>query len=130
MAIEPIDMIPIIRVHLCLTCEILLTLFCLIEIDRMRTSRKEHVHQVYSVFGERQSRINIIRHGTITNTSLLVREIDISNKITRCNYQCQSVIWQVFNLTCVYVQYHKLFLIITSVPNTMRALLMIENSLD
>jgi hypothetical protein len=91
-------MILIVRVHLCLTCEILFILFYLIEIDLLRTSIEEHMHQVYSAFGERQIRMNIITNGTVTNTSLLAREIDIINRITRCNYQYWSVIWGVFDI--------------------------------
>jgi hypothetical protein len=123
-------MIPIVRVRLCLTCEILFILLYLIDIDLIRTSISERVHQVYSVFRERQSRINIRTNGTVTSTALLVRDIDITNRMARCNCQYQSVIWQVFNLTCVYVPSYKLFLIIHLVPHTRKALLRIENSMD
>jgi hypothetical protein len=88
----------------------------------MRTSRKERVHQRCSVFGERPSRINIIPHETVTSTASLVRKIDITNRMTRCNCQCQSVIWPVFDLTGVYVPYYKLFFTIHLVPHTMKAL--------
>jgi hypothetical protein len=46
--------VSIVRVHMCLSCEILFMLFCLIKLDLMRTSIKEDAHQGYDTLTERK----------------------------------------------------------------------------
>jgi hypothetical protein len=79
----PIDVISTVRVQLCSIYEILFILLCVIELELVRMSMKEHVHQEFDTFGEGQIRINIVPNGTDMNMSLLVRTIDIINRTAR-----------------------------------------------
>jgi hypothetical protein len=78
-----IDTPSLVQVHLCLTFDILLICFCLLDLDLMRTSIEERAHQAYDRFGEGYIRINILRHHIQTSISQLVRAVDITNRVAR-----------------------------------------------
>jgi hypothetical protein len=80
-----IDVISVVAIHLCLTGEILLILYCFNEFDFIDANIEEREHQEYETFVEERIQIKTISNVIDINTSPLVRVVDNASKIIRYN---------------------------------------------
>jgi hypothetical protein len=65
----------------------------MIELELIRINTTAHAYQGHGTFREEHIRINVVLYGTDPdrNTSILVRVIHITDRITRCRHEYGSI---------------------------------------